>query len=171
MITHRTTKAHCTNDAFETKHMLTNNSRKVRQTVIEAGGSSTLTPLENSILTGVPWSRAPCSSRTAATASCSRLKFTKAKVRPGSRVMPSMSPHRWNSCERSEAVTPGPRLPTQRCRDGGATPHPEERRGVGGGSSRPPKRGEPSPLPPLNLPLPPPPPPRPRPRPLPSCKK
>jgi hypothetical protein len=83
--------------------------------------------------------------------------------------MPSISPHRMKSCERSEAATPGPRPPTHRCRDGGATPHPEERRGGGGGgSSRAPKRGEdPSPLPPLNLP----PPPRLRPRPLPSCKK
>ena len=169
MIINMVREAHCTNDTFETKHIFMNKSKKVRPTVIRAGGSSTLTPLEYSILMGAPRSRAPCSSSTAATAACSRTKLTNAKVRPGSRVMPSIAPHRRNSCDRSEAVTPGPRLPTHRCRDGGATPHPEERRGGGGGSSRAPKRGEPSPLLPLNLPLPPPP--RTRPRPLPSCKK
>lgn len=141
-----------------------NNSKKARQTVIEAGGFSTLTPLENSILMGAPRSRKPCSSCRAATESSSRRKLTKPKLRPGSRAMPSTSPHRRNNSDRSDAVTPGPRLPTQRCRDGGATPHPEERRG--GGSSRAEKRSEPSPLAPPNLPRPTPP----RPRPLPICK-
>uniref|UniRef100_A0A0A9E2L2 Uncharacterized protein n=1 Tax=Arundo donax TaxID=35708 RepID=A0A0A9E2L2_ARUDO len=100
-------------------------------------GCSTLTPLENSILTGAPPSRIPCSSRTAATASSSRRKLTNAKLRPGSRATASNSPHLRNSSDRSGAVTPVARPPTHRCRDGGATPQPDARRG-GGFSSRSP---------------------------------
>lgn len=142
-----------------------NNSVKAWQTVAKGagGGRSTLTPLENSILMGAPRRWIPCSSRTAATASSSRANVTNAKLRPGSREMPSTSPHRRKSSERSAAATPGERLPTHRCRDGGATPHPEEER-RGGGSSRAAEKRDPPPPP--NLPLPPPPPP-PRPRGLP----
>lgn len=147
-MTHMIRKEHCTDDILEAK----------KQTyMIMNREYSTLTPLENSILTGAPATRAPCSSRTAATASPSRRKLTNAKFRPGSRAISSTSPHRRNSSDRSDAVTPGARPPTHRCRDGGATPQPDARRGCeayGSSSTRAPWRdGRSSPRCPLaNLP-------------------